>query len=463
MKYIKDLLNKDILENNEYEFKLKLENKPDKIEKWAKTLVGFANSNGGYLLVGVTDDGIALGLTKKEIDETKNLVLLSINRYIFPHIQVKFETILSEDDRYVLTIYVEFVNEMIIFKAGDFNEKVYIRDDGATIPASVKQIVEMSKRKFGVDGLILNKFYEKKDFTSFNKLAKFYREDNLEPTKNMLINSEVMYEDGRITHGLYMFSDSYNEDDTLVCCRLWNGYTKGVDEVFDKKEFKGNLCDIFENVMNFIKRNTRSGFVKLENGGRLNTYSYPEEALREAIVNALAHRDYSIYGTQVDVDIYKDRLVIGTPGTWVLFKNPSEYNLDDIPSVRRNKIISNCFEIIGLMEKSGSGFKKINEVYSKFDVKKPLLKNENNFFWITFYDLLSDERIENYKIPHSEEVLEFCKGYARSKKEIQEYLGISSASYISNKIISPLVKMNLLKMIGEKNSRYNKYISNEDK
>lgn len=463
MKYIKDLLNKDILENNEYEFKLKLDNKADRIEKWAKTLVGFANSNSGYILVGVTDDGIALGLTKKEIDETKNLILLTINRCIFPHIEVKFETILSENERYVLSIYVEYVNEMIIFKSGDFNEKVYIRDDGATIPASVKQIIEMSKRKFGVDGLILDKIYEKSNFTSFNKLARNYREDNLKPSINMLINNEVIYEDGRITQGLNMFSDDYNEDDTLVSCRLWNGYTKGVDEVIDKKEFKGNLCDIFENVMNFIKRNTRSGLIKLDNGGRLNTYSYPEKALREAIVNALAHRDYSIYGTQIDVDIFKDRLVIGTPGTWILFKNPEEYNLSNIPSVRRNKIISNCFEIAGLMEKNGSGFKKINEVYEKFNVKKPLLKNENNFFWITFYDLLSDQRIENYNVPHIEEVLKFCEDFARSKKEIQEHLGIASSSYVSNKIITPLVKMNLLKMTSEKNSKNNKYLSNDKK
>ncbi len=459
MKYIKELLNKDILENKEYEFKLKLDNKPDKIEKWGKTLVGFANTNGGYLLVGVTDDGIAVGLTKKEIDETKNLVLLSINRYIFPHIQVKFETIHCENDRHVLSIFVDFVNEMIIYKAGDFNEKVYLRNDGATIPASIEEIIAMSKRKFGVDGLILNKIYEKKDFTSFNKLAKVYRKDNSEPTEKMLINNEVIYEDGRITQGFSMFSDNYNEDDTLVCCRLWNGYNKGTDEALDKKEFKGNLCDIFENVMNFIKRNSRSGFVKTKDGGRINTYSYPEVALREAVVNALAHRDYSIYGTQIDVDIYKDRLVIGTPGNWILIKNPNEYNLNEIPSVRRNKIISNCFEILGLMEKSGSGFKKINEIYEKLYVNKPLLKNENGFFWITFYDLLSDQVVENFSVPHMQEILDFCNGIARSKKEIQDFLGMSSSSYVSAKIITPLVKMNLLKIIGNKYSKNSKYIT----
>lgn len=462
MKFINELLDIEMLENNDHEFKLKLDDEIDEIEEWAKTLVGFANVNGGYLLVGVTDDGIAIGLSRKEIDETKNLVLLSINKYIFPHIQVKFDLLECENDRFVLSIFVKFVNKIIIYKVDEFNEKVYIRYNGATIPASIHQIIEMSKRKFGVDELILNKMYQKKDFTLFNKLAKLYREDNKEPNRDLLINEEVIFEDGRITKGLNMFSDNYNENDTLVCCRLWKGYDKGANETLDKKEFKGNLCEIYKNVMKFVERNTRSGFVKLKNGGRINTYSYPNEALSEALVNALAHRDYSINGTQIDVDIYKDRLVIASPGSWMLIKNPDEYDLNCIPSVRRNNIISNCFEILGLMEKSASGFKKISEVYEKFNVKKPLLRNMNGFFFITFYDLLNDDALENVNVPYIDDILKFCEANARSRQEIQELLGLKNSSYFSNKILSPLVNNNLLKPIGKKHSRNVKYIKNEE-
>ena len=462
MKYIKDLINIDSIENYEYEFKLKLDNKPERIEKWAKTIVGFANSHSGYLLVGITDDGIAVGLDNKEIDDTKNLVLLTINRYIFPHVQVKFDLIKTENDRFVLLIYVDFVNEIVIYKAGDFNEKVYIRESGATVPASVDQIISMSKRKFGVDSLIINKIYEKKNFTLFNELAKEYREDEQEITEKMLINEEIIYEDGRITQGLNMFSDSYNEDDTLCACRLWHGNSKGVDEILDKKEFKGSLCSIYKNVLNFVRRNTKSGLIKLNNGGRLNTYSYPEKALREGIVNALAHRDYSIYGTQIDIDIFNDKLVISSPGSWILNKQPEEYDFNKIPSVRRNRIICNCFEILGLMEKNGSGFKKIFEVYENFPNKTPILKNNNEFFTITYFDLLNNEMIEESNIPHLEEVLEFCKDNARSRKEIQEFLNISSSSYLLQKIINPMVKSKYLITIGNKNSTKNKYLMNKE-
>ena len=111
-----------------------------------------------------------------------------------------------------------------------------------------------------------------------------------------------------------MFSDAFDSDETLAACRLWKGFDKGSNEVIDKKEFKGCLCDVFTNIMDFVSRNSRSGFVRNIDGSRLDTFSYPEIALREAIVNALAHRDYSIGETQVDVDIFNDKLVITSPG-----------------------------------------------------------------------------------------------------------------------------------------------------
>ena len=62
--------------------------------------------------------------------------------------------------------------------------------------------------------------------------------------------------------------------------------------------------------MNFIERNTKTGWKKTPNGGREEVRAYPKEAIREALVNAIAHRDYSIAGTQIDVDIYCDRTEI---------------------------------------------------------------------------------------------------------------------------------------------------------
>lgn len=217
----------------------------------------------------------------------------------------------------------------------------------------------MGKRKFGVDNHIINKQFNFQDYGKYFKLFDEFSKLDTRPTLKDLISKELVNPDGRVTEGLHMFSDSYLDDDCMAVCRLWNGFDKGIDEVLDKKEIKGSLCDLFTGILNFIKLNTRTGFIKMKDGSRMDTFAYPEQALRESVVNALAHRDYSMQGTQIDIDIFKDRLTITSPGDWMHDKMPSEYPLDMIPSIRRNKIICNAFELLGLMEKSESGFKKI--------------------------------------------------------------------------------------------------------
>lgn len=460
MNNIEELIPSVFFENKEYEYKLQLESSSDKIEKWAKTLVGFANSYGGYMLVGISNNGNISGLSKEDMDKTKILVLKTINRYIFPHIQVTFTTFSIKEEKYVLSIWVDAATEMVIYKSGDFNEKVYLREDGSTAPATIRQILLMGKRKLGIDRQLLNEQFEVKDFHKFIRLANIYREDGQTPTEKMLISKEVIGQDGRLTEGLKMFSDTFNSDETLAVCRLWDGYDKGINNVIDKKEFKGSLCDVFTGIMEFVKRNSRSGFVKRKDGSRLDTISYPEDALREAVVNALAHRDYTIDGTQVDVDIFKDRLVITSPGDWLLSKKPSEYSLNSIPSVRRNKIICTCFEILGLMEKSGSGLRKIYSVYKEMNFKEPLLDDQNDYFLITLYDLLCDDKnFVRKEGKFDNAILSFCSGIARSREEIQNYIGIKSRSYFALKILKPLLDEGSLKTTASNKSKNLKYIA----
>ncbi len=460
MSKIREIIESDFFENKEYECKLQLESTTDKIEKWAKTLVGYANTYGGYIFVGVSNDGDILGLTKDEIDKTKILVLKTINRYIFPHIQVTFTVFPCSDEKYVLAIWTDFVDEMVIYKSGDFNEKVYLREDGSTVQATISQIISMGKRKLGIDRQILNEQYEVKNYSKFNRLSTLYRKDGQKPTEKMLVSKEVIAQDGRVTEGLKMFSDDFESDLTLTTCRLWDGYDKGSNRVIDKKEFKGCLCDVFTNIMDFVRRNSRSGFVKQKDGSRMDTISYPEDALREAVINALAHRDYTIEGTQVDVDIFKDRIVITSPGKWLLSKKPSEYSLDTIPSIRRNKIICICFEILGLMERSGSGLKKIYNVYKSLDFKEPKLEDQNDYFLITLYDLLGD--INNSVVTTSkydEKILLYCSGVARSREDIQNYIGMKSRSYFSQKILKPLLESGSLVITTKEKSKNLKYIA----
>ena len=103
-----------------------------------------------------------------------------------------FSTFPCGNDKYILAIWSDCVDELVVYKSGDFNEKVYLREDGATMPATVSQIVAMGRRKFGTDKQVLDKQYEEKQFSKFLSLARTYRKDVAKPTEKMLISKEVL-------------------------------------------------------------------------------------------------------------------------------------------------------------------------------------------------------------------------------------------------------------------------------
>lgn len=466
MKYIVELFENSEIENCEIEYKYLLETNENDQEKWAKTIVGYSNSFGGYIFVGVNNDGGIIGLDSKNLDNTKRLLYTNNDRHIFPHIELQLNDIYV-DGKYILSIYIKPSNNIIIYKSGDFNEKVYIRKNGSTLVATASEIIALGKRKFGIDNNILNEQFTKNNYNDFFKLAKLYRKDHTIPTEQEMISKNIMSLDGRITEGLKMFSDNYNSNNTNIAMRVWNGYSKGVDEVLNKKEIKGNLCYLFNEAFNFIKLNTKSGFIKQPDGSRLDTKSYPDIAIREALINALAHRDYSINGTQIDIDIYKDRMEIMSPGGWLLNNDPSSYSLNSIPSIRRNSVVADCYEIIGLMEKSGSGFKKINECYLNYDNKKPELISNNDYFLITLFDLLYNENNDNYIYLDNNDIfniiLDYCYDEAKTRIEIQNHINMKSRSYFSTKYLKPLLENNLLIPTSKRTSTNQKYITNKNK
>lgn len=98
--------------------------------------------------------------------------------------------------------------------------------------------------------------------------------------------------------------------------RKWPGFNKDSDEIIDSKEFYGNIIDQLQEAEKFIRNNSHTGLRKTPNGDR-NIWSYPAMAVTEALVNAIVHRDYlNVYMNQIDIDIYKDRIEIVSPGNF---------------------------------------------------------------------------------------------------------------------------------------------------
>lgn len=433
-----------VSEDLDYEYKAQLN--PDNPIKWAKTIVGYANGKGGIMFVGVSNDGEAFGIELDEIDKTKNLIARINDRHIFPHVRIRYmmRSVDANAERFVLAVNVIPADSVVRYREGDFNETVYIKGDGNSTPATPEDIISLSKRKYGVDNETSEISYEENSWKEYLDLCKEYREDSSMPTIKDLQNEEIISKDGYAKSGFIMFRDNYEGDDSLICCRLWKGKDK-TGTVLDSGRYKGSLAKVFQNALSFIERNTKTGWRKTESGGREEVRAYPKEAIREALVNAIAHRDYSIAGTQIDVDIYSDRIDIVSPGSWLLPKNYDQYPVGSIPSIRRNSIIAACLDMANLMERGGTGFQTMVESYSgSAEHLQPVVLIYPGFLDLRLFDRFYEEGatyVLREDLSDSQRVLELLRTEGpKHVKELQVITNYKSRSQFLTEILNPLIE-----------------------
>lgn len=169
-----------------------------------------------------------------------------------------------------------------------------------------------------------------------------------------------------------------------IFCTRWKGLVKSstFEDALDDKEYNGNIIYLLENAENFIKTHSKISW-KIKGMKRIETEDYPLRALREAIVNAIIHRDYQIIGSEIHIDIYDNRLEITSPGGMIDGSFIQDLDITKISSIRRNRVISDIFSRLHLMERRGSGLTRIIESYSDNDIK-PTFNSDVSSFKVTF-------------------------------------------------------------------------------
>ena len=446
--HISELYPDVITEDLNYEYKAVLN--PDNPVKWAKTIVGYANGTGGILFVGVSNSGEAFGISLDEIDKTKNLIALINDRHIFPHTRIQYmlRSVDTDAEKFVLAVKVMQADSIVRYREGDFNETVYTKGDGYTTPATPEEIIALYKRKHGIDNETTDIKYDENHWKEYIKLCCEYRFDKAAPKIKDLQNEEIVSKDGYVKSGFNMFADEYGGEDSLVCCRLWKDKQK-TGAVLDQGRYKGSLARVFQDAISFIERNTKTGWEKVETGGRSEIRAYPIEAIREALVNAIAHRDYSIAGTQIDIDIYCDRIEIVSPGSWLLPRSYEEYPLGSIPSIRRNTIIAACLDVANLMERGGTGFQTMIESYKDSkDSLQPVVSIYPGFLSLCLYDRLYSEEesvVADADVTDKEKIVQVLKSDGpKSVKELQSYTKYSSRSQFLIEVINPLIESDVI-------------------
>lgn len=365
------------VESSNIDFKEKVEYKKSK--SWLKSVSAFANTNGGILLFGVSDiDQRPVGLldVKKDAEKISEI----INEKITPLPRYELTTF-NENDKDFIEVKIGDGPKTPYYYDSDGRKETFIRSGNQSIPAP----------KHILDGLILkgqNTTYDELpskydisdvSFTLLNATLK--RETNKEINKDKdYISLELITKDRLVTNAGLLLSDQGLLIQSRIFCTRWKGLVKGSinGDAIDDKEYTGSIISLLENAEIFIKNNSKNGW-QIEGMKRVENEDYPLRAIREAIVNAIIHRDYQITGSEIHIDMYDNRLEITSPGGMLDGSFVQNLDISKISSMRRNRVISDIFNRLHFMERRGSGLTRIIESYNDYNLKPEFTSDISNF------------------------------------------------------------------------------------
>ena len=374
-------------ETTEYDKKLKLEVKKPK--SWCKSISAFANTLGGFLIFEISDDNQIVGLETPDKDAELISEIIKTRLNPIPEFKISFHT---EDGNVLLIVQVSKGEETPYYYSGDGLLEAYVRIGNESVKASPIELKRLVLRGRNTTFDSQNSMYKVEDY-AFSKLRERYKKwtGNSFDEKD-LVSFGLATEQGYLTNAGALIADESPIFYSRVFCTRWNGLNKsgGTFDALDDAEYEGSVLSLIENGEAFIKRNTKMMWRKTINS-REEMPEYVERSYHEALVNAIAHRDYLINGSEVHVDMYDDRLEIYSPGGMPDGSNIQERDPVTVPSTRRNPVLADVFNRLGYMERKGSGFAKILDNYA-FQVnyteeKKPYFKSDRYQFTVIMPNL----------------------------------------------------------------------------
>lgn len=335
-----------------------------KPEDLAKELTAFSNFKGGAMLIGVSDDGKIIGIDKPNIEEW---IMNVVSNNIEPSIIPVYQEIRIEAKTVVVVEVDSGLAKPYAVKKGD-NRAYYIR------VGSTSRLVDRDqlRRLFQSSGLfqgelmpVNNTSFTDIEFLSLKDYFKNYRKfdipllDHENEWIELLINNEYMIETELgnkvlTIAGCVLFAEEPNK--RMPQAGISGAAYKGVEKDYDTFEMININCQaspkgLIKEVMLFFQRYL-SREALTENMQRKRIWDIPEDVLRETILNAIAHRDYTAI-SNIEVSIYKDRVEVVSPGSL-----PNSVTIERMKSgcrVPRNQIIIQTLKDYGLVEHMGMG------------------------------------------------------------------------------------------------------------
>lgn len=213
----------------------------------------------------------------------------------------------------------------------------------------------------------------------------------------------------------------------------------------DNERIEGNIPTMLNGALHFVKRNMRKKtIINAMSGEREDRGDYPVTAIREAILNALVHRDYSMHteGMPIQIIMYEDRMEIHNPGG--LYGRIRVDQLGKVQPDTRNPVLASALEVLSITENRYSGIPTIQREMERYQLAPAEFADRRGSFVVTFYRNRKSVEVPEETVDEKNLLL-FCRT-PRTRQEICDYLGLSSVSYAIQTHVMPLVKAGKIRL-----------------
>lgn len=424
---------------------------PQKKQTMLKTVVGFANTYGGQIVVGIDDSGEIIGVPEDAIDQLIDDLNRSIYDSLSPSIYPAIYSKRFGDQLVIVIDIAEGGNKPYHFRDMRVNEGTYVRMGTHTMLATqdiIQQLHWQSQRKFLDEMPVYAAQEDDIDMSAFEKFLEQRKQHNIKADpQEMLRHYEILTKDrGRVyptVAGILLFGknpEKFFPEAFTICTHIAG--TSGRD-VIATRDSVGQLFQQYKDCVAFITSHLNASFTIKGTAAREEQLEIPPEAIREIVLNAIVHRNYLIPGPS-KITLYDDRLEIFSPGN---FPGPIKADKVDIGvTYIRNTIITRIFRDIGFIEKLGSGFITLFKSYAERKLPMPIITEGVGFVKCILPREPIGRKVENL------EYSDFINTLLLTKKEIKvsdvmEYLKVSRST--AGRILMQLTQEGHLKKIGK--------------
>ncbi len=349
-----------------------------------ETLVSFANSFGGYVLIGVSSSAKIIGvdLNDESVQNWINEIKSKTNFTIVPEV-----FIVESNNKKIVALKID---EYPI-KPVSVQEKHLKRIANSNHLMSVDEISNEHLRTLNSSWDFYKDPFHNLNDIDLDKVRKFIRK--IEINSDVIIDNDPIHfltkieliRDGQITLGAYLL---FAKDYCLIS-DIQVGRFKSETTIIDAISLNTDLFTEVENVIAFIKKHLMVEYIITGAPERIERFDYPLEAIREIVINMIVHRDYRNSNASI-IKIFDNRIEFYNPGT--LFGN---FTINDLltgnyTSKSRNKLIARAFKEVKLIERFGSGIKRIFDLCKNHGIIAPLLKESSDgIIFVVYNELLN--------------------------------------------------------------------------